>query len=534
MNFPLHVCCCATLLLVAGCAVFPNKEEVSVPEVAIGGQSLFLRHEFNRKQSPNAGVADPSPPPLPGSTVSFWGNDFEATKGYGFRWLSVPDDVGFWGASDPADPNFANSIYKLPPGLAFGLKHSETLSNKGIRVGGVDPAGAAGENTPPGMVREYGGDAGAPSGKGFYWFETKEQFSQTDWLNLNAIVQSLPRGSILGLKHSESQSNKVVRWRVPAFNTATRTITLLARTIDPADPGGFVPQGFQRVYGGDFPLERGKGFWWLEKIVSVAQLHANVNLPAAVSFEQASPATAAFANALSAAPASIPKEPDVAVVAPRETTSAVTNAGTPSPRTAVEQASPREGACREAGFFEQPQPALPMSHVSNSGKFRAAFTTNSNGILIQFVDAASGMKVGPSHSVPAVGAEAGFTRKERFAYIIVPPPAGAKSTNAYTIRLQRLYGNKSSIELGATSNKPDRMPRFSPDETIVIVTTDAASSGSRMLATIKDVAGDGAREIASHLPCEISYSASVRDCNSVVFVEGMLAIEKQFIAQKLQ
>ncbi len=88
------------------------------------------------------------------------GGDRGGSAGTGYYWYEVKP----WTSGCDAP---------LPGGLLFGLKHSMNQPNKTFSWHGIvyDPAQRGGP-VPPGFVRCHGGDLGAPSNQGFYWFES--------------------------------------------------------------------------------------------------------------------------------------------------------------------------------------------------------------------------------------------------------------------------------------------------------------------------------------------------------------------------
>ena len=97
--------------------------------------------------------------------------------------------------------------------------------------------------------RERGGDLGADSNAGWFWYESTGNGFDGDCA---AVVTQLPRGAVIGLKHSLNQRNKTFSWN--------------GKVYDPADPRIAPPKGFARKRGGDLGAPAGHGFVWYEKI----------------------------------------------------------------------------------------------------------------------------------------------------------------------------------------------------------------------------------------------------------------------------
>lgn len=79
------------------------------------------------------------------------------------------------------------------------------------------------------------------------WYESTGQ-GFNNWPKVN----QLPRGTMVGLKHSIRQSGKNVVWQ--------------GVVLDPADKSIAPPPGFTRKFGGDHGAPSGEGFYWYEKV----------------------------------------------------------------------------------------------------------------------------------------------------------------------------------------------------------------------------------------------------------------------------
>ncbi len=151
--------------------------------------------------------------------------------------------------------------YNLPPGIIVNLRSTLELYNYRFLVEfGIDKDLAGdyygadygsfcgpeyyGEGK---FHREFGGDLPAPAGEGLSWYESTG-LGFTDWSQVN----NLPRGTIVGLKHSSNQPNKKLIWQ--------------GHVYDPADPNIQPPPGFIRKEGGDMGAPAGVGYFWYEKI----------------------------------------------------------------------------------------------------------------------------------------------------------------------------------------------------------------------------------------------------------------------------
>jgi len=88
------------------------------------------------------------------------GGDRGGPAGTGFYWYEVR-------------PRESDCDLSLPGGLVIGLKHSLNQQGKKLTWRGVEyDAAQRGGPVPRGFTRCHGGDLGAPSNQGYYWFET--------------------------------------------------------------------------------------------------------------------------------------------------------------------------------------------------------------------------------------------------------------------------------------------------------------------------------------------------------------------------
>ena len=236
-------------------AVPPSTTQavLQLPGLILGLRNV-VNQEYDPFIEPQAGI------PLikilvPGSTPQ---KDAAGQPNFEFErlyWWTIPDDM----TGEPQGRI-------LPPGLVFALSQSEykemvyespkaakDLTSEDFKeefnptLFRVDPVFGP-EYLPGGFFKkENGGDIGAPSGKGFFWYEsTGLNFS--DW----SVIERLPRGTVVCLKHSLNQPGKVLVWQ--------------GRTYDPVNPGITPPPGFARKFGGDIGAPTGQGFYWYEKI----------------------------------------------------------------------------------------------------------------------------------------------------------------------------------------------------------------------------------------------------------------------------
>ncbi len=225
----------------------------SMQPFLVPGLVLGLRHNLNQERiSPNNYMVFFSAPA--GAPVKRMdGGDRGATPHRGYEWWMVNDIPS-------ADPN----TYILPPGIVFALKHNLNQGDqKNIALFGRDPI--TGPDKFSRFKKYVGGDlgGGTHAGDGYYWYEsTGEGFS--NW----GIIDNLPRWTVVGLKHSRNQRDKVFVWGNKEYDPVNRNIP--------------PPSGFVRVSGGDIGASAGEGYYWYEKIigpevVSIPNLTARLN-----------------------------------------------------------------------------------------------------------------------------------------------------------------------------------------------------------------------------------------------------------------
>lgn len=241
-------------ILTLGFVLTPcNAQPLLVPGAVLG-----LRHNLNQEvESGNYIVFFSAPANAPVRRMD--GGDLKAPLHRGYEWWIVQDSP----ESNPAS-------YKLPPGIVLGLKHSVNQARAGITVFGYDPVSGPNFLSGYSFKKERGGDLGASSGQGYYWYEsTGEAFS--DW----NLADRLPRWTVLGLKHSRNQKDKKVTWK--------------GNIYDPANPNVFPPQGFERRSGGDRNGGSGEGYYWYEKVTGpeiVVKPNLRVKLTRSLFMEQ--------------------------------------------------------------------------------------------------------------------------------------------------------------------------------------------------------------------------------------------------------
>lgn len=146
----------------------------------------------------------------------------------------------------PAHDNDDPYLWSLPPGVVLGLSHS-SYSGPSEKIFGYmaskGPEYLGGNK----FKKENGGDLGGSSGSGWYWYESTSQ-GFSDW----SIIQCLPRGTVVSLKHSINQKGKQFVWN--------------GITYDAANPDISPPQGFLRRHYGDMGAPTNQGYYWYEKI----------------------------------------------------------------------------------------------------------------------------------------------------------------------------------------------------------------------------------------------------------------------------
>ena len=100
------------------------------------------------------------------------GGDIGAPLHRGYEWWSLPDNGG-----NPAS-------VRLPPGVVVALKHNANQSGESITSFGHDPV-TGGDFT--NFRRVVGGDWGASSGVGYFWYESTGA-GFTDWGTIGDLL----------------------------------------------------------------------------------------------------------------------------------------------------------------------------------------------------------------------------------------------------------------------------------------------------------------------------------------------------------
>jgi len=250
-----------------------SVQSVSAQEIRIPGLVTYLYHSRNthrgapglrgqyfnlRGWNGRSGIDVRYPELPPPGCVAYSGGDLGAPSGVGFKWFAFAD-------AGPQDPG---QYLALPPGLVIALKHSRNQANSGIRAfGSYDPV--FGPKMLNGFVRRDGGDLGAPSGVGFFWYESTGT-GNTDW----SLIDRLPAGTVVGLRHTQNLRGPEFIWQ------GKYTCRSLQQPGNPpaacnsagAIAPGFAPiglhmppPGFVRMVGGDLGAPSGRGFTWFQK-----------------------------------------------------------------------------------------------------------------------------------------------------------------------------------------------------------------------------------------------------------------------------
>ena len=138
-------------------------------------------------------------------------------------------------------------IWSLPPGIVVGLAYSYSFNLENDKVFGYKPFKGPELLGGGRFKKQNGGDLGAPEGIGWYWYESTG-LGFSDW----SMIECLPRGTVVGLKHSINQKGKQFVWQGIAY--------------DATNPAISPPQGFLRRHYGDMGASINEGYYWYEKI----------------------------------------------------------------------------------------------------------------------------------------------------------------------------------------------------------------------------------------------------------------------------
>jgi hypothetical protein len=231
----VHVLSISFVVFAVGCLGGPPDDEQAGVQVTTGAATAVVRVPglvmglLHNQNQTSAGTVMYSAYAYDATHRD--GGDLGAANHRGYEWWSLPDTGG-----DPA-------TYHLPPGVVVALKHNATQSGQVITAFGHDAT--TGSNF-TNFTRQNGGDRGASSGVGYFWYESTGA-GFTDWASVDAM---LPKYTVVGLKHSMNQSSKVLVWN--------------GVTYDPVQTSP-VPPGFRRMAGGDMGAPNGQGYFWYEK-----------------------------------------------------------------------------------------------------------------------------------------------------------------------------------------------------------------------------------------------------------------------------
>lgn len=202
---------------------------------SIPGLVLHLWHNMNQP--------DPQLDSNRSDLIFLHGGDLGAPQDCGYSWWMIPDNQN-------ADPMKWST--QLPPGLVLCLRHSSNQANDNrITVGGQNPV--EGPDTFGGLVKQNGGDRDGSEGEGYYWYET----FNPNFQNWDDAEKTLPKGTILGLKHSMNQPDKTVYWRGQEYDP----VKCFRSAQEYPSPPTFAPR-----HGGDRGTPSGEGYYWFEKV----------------------------------------------------------------------------------------------------------------------------------------------------------------------------------------------------------------------------------------------------------------------------
>jgi hypothetical protein len=207
----------------------------------IPGQVLHLFHNVNQR--------DPQLEPTKTNMYFFGAYDLSASSGEGYCWWQVYDNPN----ANPADWE-----KKLPSGIVLALLFYNQMAGDGrVTSFGVSPD-QEGTYAYGFLLKQVGYDLEEHTsavGKyripfNVYWFETYNP----DFGNWNEAEKNLPKGTVLGLKHSDAQPDKTVTWRGQQYDPVKSYRDRIAS-----------PPTFTVKHGGDMGAPSGEGYYWYEK-----------------------------------------------------------------------------------------------------------------------------------------------------------------------------------------------------------------------------------------------------------------------------
>lgn len=182
---------------------------------------------------------------------SLHGGDYGMGESEGFYWwMATPQLMDY-------------SRIKVPKGVVFALKHSMNQKETQITLNGFDPSDKTSPDRLPGFRKYFAHDQGTfyydgqsfreDLDEGYYWYEsTGEGF---DWATDAAWADRLPRGTVIGLKHTMNGEtmSKVLHWNGKIYDPE----------IDSPPPG------YERRGCYDNKLGVKQGYCWYEKVTGV-------------------------------------------------------------------------------------------------------------------------------------------------------------------------------------------------------------------------------------------------------------------------
>ena len=224
------------------------------------GLVLGLRHQASQESVP---LPFKQPPSTAATIRHIEGGDQGAGDGQGLTWYMVSD-------YDPA--NTCNVYWAPPPGAVVGLRHSINNDGQEISMYGYEANSRSPQKICSLLTRMDGGDSGAPTGEGFFWYENRGH----DYYDpMEVSMDVLPRGTVFCLRHTANQNSGTLA--TCTLGGAEYSPIEADKQLRQAHQSGdsqtlqetlkqSVPAGFKLMRAPDLGAEGEDGYVWFEKV----------------------------------------------------------------------------------------------------------------------------------------------------------------------------------------------------------------------------------------------------------------------------
>jgi len=260
-RFPDRSLIARAIFLAAFVAVGPRVAEAQeLTAERYPGLVLGLRPQASQESVP---LPFKRPPSTAATTRNIEGGDQGASDGQGLTWYMVSD-------YDPA--NTCNVYWAPPPGVVVGLRHSINNDGQQISMYGYEASLRSPQQICSLLTRMDGGDSGAPTREGFFWYENRGH----DYYDpMEVGMDVLPRGTVFCLRHTAHQNSGTLA-TCSVGGSEYSSIEADKRLRQAHQSGDsqsiqetlkqWVPAGFKLMQAPDLGAERGDGYVWFEKV----------------------------------------------------------------------------------------------------------------------------------------------------------------------------------------------------------------------------------------------------------------------------